>query len=231
MNKQQVIKQLKSMADPEKITLKEKKYGIKASNALGIYHKDLKELAKQIGKDDALAQELFDTGIYEARLLTSKIHSPKGVTEELMDYWTATFENWEICDSFCMGLYSKTPYAVDKAIEWSAHKDEFIKRAGFAIMAAYVLADKKADNPTYEQFFPIMIREASDERIYVKKAINWALRNIGKRNPDLQQTAIKTAKEILKIDNKAAQWIAKDALRELEKPNVSIRNYPRSVYG
>ncbi len=230
MNVQQVIERLEALADPEKIAFKEQKFGIQAENSLGIYHQDLKALAKEIGSDNQLAIALFDTGIYEAKILCSKIYDPDSISIEQMEHWVATFENWEICDSFCMGFFAKSRHALAKAMEWSGNEKEFTKRAGFAMMAAYGFANKNAENDVFEQFFLPIEREAADERIYVKKAVNWALRNIGKRNKDLQQAAINLANKILLKQSKSAQWIAKDALRELEKPKVNILDYPRAIY-
>lgn len=230
MTLQEITKQLHQLADSEKVAYKQKKYGIIANNALGVYQKDLKELAKKIGKNNNLAIQLFDTNIYEARLLCSKIYEPKALTIELMEQWVSTFENWEICDSFCMGLFAKSQFAVTKAKEWTLRTKEFEKRAGFTIIAAYCMADKKAANEVYEQFFPIIKNAATDERIYVKKAVNWALRNIGKRNKDLNKKAITIAEEILELDNKAAKWIAKDALRELTSEKLNVLDYPRAIY-
>jgi len=147
-----------------------------------------------------------------------------------MEKWVKTFENWEICDSFCMGLFAKSKFAVTKIMEWTERKPEFEKRAGFAIMAAYCMANKTSNNEIFEQFFPIIKREVNDERLYVKKAVNWALRNIGKRNIDLNEKAIEIAKEILNFESKSAKWIAKDALKELQKDGVRISNYPRKIY-
>jgi len=226
----QVIAKLHELAEPEKVSLKEKKFGIVATNALGIYHKELNALAKELPKDNDLAMQLFDSGIYEARLLCSKIFKPSELTEELMEKWVVTFENWEICDSFCMGLFAKSKLAIPKAIEWTERTSEFEKRAGFATIAAYCMADKKAGNATFEQFFPMIEQAADDDRVYVKKAVNWALRNIGKRNIDLNRTAIECAKRILEKDTKAAQWIASNALKELEKEDVRLSDYPRAIY-
>jgi len=230
MNLQEVIERLQALADPEKISIKERKFGIKAQNSLGIYHKDLKDLAKEIGCNNHLALALFETGIYEARILCSKIYDPDCISEEQMNQWVMTFENWEICDSFCMGFFAKSRYGLAKAFEWSENENEFIKRPGFVIMAAYGFADKTAANEVFEQFFPIIEREADDDQIYVKKAVNWALRNIGKRNVDLRNMAIVVAKRILAIDSKSAKWVARNAIDELEKPGVNILNYPRSIY-
>ena len=230
MTAKQIIDLLKKEANPEKILFKESKFGVISKNSLGIYHNELKELAKRIPKDDMLAIELFDSDIYEARLLCSKIFNPKNLTEELMDKWTSTFENWEICDSFCMGLFAKSKYAIPKAIEWTSRKREFEKRAGFTTIATLCMSDKDSENDIFEQFFPIIIRESNDDRLYVKKAVNWALRNIGKRNIDLKSQAILAAEEILEMNDKSAKWIAKDALKELTSAKVRSSDYPRSVY-
>ena len=231
MTYNEVLECLYDLKDPEKVIFKEKKFGIVSNNSLGIYHKELKMIAKDIGKDNELALQLFDSGIYEGRLLCSKMFNPKDVTEPLMEKWVKTFENWEICDSFCMGLFAKSKFALAKILEWTERKPEFEKRAGFAILASYCMADKKSGNELFEQFFPIIKREANDERLYVKKAVNWALRNIGKRNIDLNEMAIDVANEILNYESKAAKWIAKDALKELQKDGVRMSNYPREIYG
>jgi len=230
MTSEQIISKLNKLGDKEKIVFKKSKFGIISKNSLGIYHKDLKEIAKEIGKNNRIAIELFDSGIYEARILCSKIFSPDDITESLMEKWVRTFENWEICDSFCMGLFAKSKYAVAKALEWTLRKKEFEKRAGFTIIAAYCMADKKANNEVFEQFFPIIKREADDPRLYVKKAVNWALRNIGKRNIDLNIKAIEVANQILRLESKSAKWIANDAIRELSKSKVNILDYPRETY-
>ena len=226
----QIVLLLKEKGDKDKVILKEKKFGITAINSLGIYHSDLREIVKKIEKNNKLAIQLFDSGIYEARILCSRLYNVNDLTEKLMESWVTTFENWEICDTFCMGLFSKSKFAVAKAIEWTQRKKEFEKRAGFAIIASYCMADKKAQNEIFEQFFPLIIRESTDDRVYVKKSISWALRNIGKRNKDLRKQAIKTAKYIYKLDNKNAKWIAKDVCKELESDKVNIFDYPRELY-
>ena len=226
----EIIAGLHELKDAEKVIFKEQKFGIISNNSLGIYHKELKMIAKEIGPNNELALQLFDSGIYEGRLLCSKMFKPEDVTEALMEKWVKTFENWEICDSFSMGLFSKSKFALAKILEWTKREREFEKRAGFAMMAAYCMADKKSDNDLFEQFFPIIKRAANDERLYVKKAVNWALRNIGKRNIDLKEAAIDVANEILKFNSKSAKWIAKNALRELQKDGVRMSNYPREKY-
>jgi 3-methyladenine DNA glycosylase AlkD len=230
MNYNEVIDTLHKLVSLEKVAFKTTKFGIVADNSLGIYHKDLKELAKRIGTDSKLAIQLFDSGIYEARILCSKIFDTKELTNDLLEKWVATFENWEICDSFCMGLFAKSTFAVPKILEWSKRENEFEKRAAFAIMAAYCMADKKADNSVFENFFPILIREANDDRLYVRKAVNWALRNIGKRNIDLNKKVLSIASEIVKIDTKCSKWIGSDAIKQLTRENVNILDYPRVIY-
>lgn len=230
MTLQQVLKRLQALSDPDKISIKKQKFGINARNSLGIYHKDLKDIAKEIGCDNRLALALFETDIYEARILCSKIYNPACISEEQMNQWVMTFENWEICDSFCMGFFARSRHGIAKAFEWSENENEFIKRAGFVIMAAYGFADKASGNEVFECFFPAIEREACDERTYVKKAVNWALRNVGKRNIDLNAMAIIVANRILAIENKSARWIARNAIGELGRANVNLLDYPRNIY-
>ncbi|WP_339925959.1 DNA alkylation repair protein [uncultured Cyclobacterium sp.] len=230
MTYKETIERLYALQNPEKVTFKEKKFGIVSNNSLGIYHSELKKIAKDIGKDNALALQLFDSGIYEARILCSKIFKPKDVTEALMEKWVKTFENWEVCDSFSMGLFAKSDFALPKILEWTKRKPEFEKRAGFTIIASYCMADKLSENDLFESLFPIIKQEANDERIYVKKAVNWALRNIGKRNRDLNKKAILVAQELLETESPSAKWIAKNALSELERDNIRMSDYPRVKY-
>lgn len=230
MTYNEVLDCLYKLKDPEKVIYKEKKFGIKSKNALGIYNKDLKVLAKEIGQDNELALQLFDSGIYEGQLLCSILFRPEDVTEALMENWVATFENWEICDSFSMKLFSKTQYAQAKILEWSDRAVEFEKRAAFATLASYCMADKTSGNELFEEFFLMIKREATDERLYVKKAVNWSLRNIGKRNIDLNRRAVMVAQEILKLETSSAKWIARDALRELQKKGIRMSDYPRVTY-
>ena len=230
MTYNEIIERLYDLKDDQKVIFKEKKFGIISNNSLGIYHKDLKIIAKEIGQNNTLALQLFDSGIYEGRLLCSKMFKPKDVTEALMEKWVKTFENWEICDSFSMGLFSKSKFALPKILEWTERNSEFEKRAGFTIIASYCMADKTSENELFEQFFPIIKREANDDRLYVKKAVNWALRNIGKRNIDLNKKAIKVALEILEFESKSAKWIAQNALTELQKENIRMSDYPRAQY-
>ena len=230
MSLEEVIEELYELEDQEKAKFRKAKFGIEADNFLGVYHKDLNRIAKEIGKNNQLALQLFETGIYEARLLCSKIFNPKNVTEELMEKWVKTFENWEICDSFCMGIFAKSEFALAKILDWSNRKEEFQKRAAFATMAAFCMADKKSENELFVQFFPIIKEASTDDRKFVKKAVNWALRGIGKRNKDLKKEAIKASYELIEMKSDSANWIGRNALTELEKPEVRSSDYPRKIY-
>lgn len=227
---EEVLLTLEKMGRPEVKAIKAG-FAITAENSHGIFLKDLEVLAKKIGKNDALALALFDTNVYEARLLTSKLFNPKNITVALMDKWVETFVNWEICDTFCMGFMGRSKFALDKAFEWTEREPEYQKRAGFVLMVAYAFTDKEAPNDVIRQFFPVMLKHANDERKYVMKGINWALRQVGKRNADLHREAIEVAHTILALDTKPARWIAKDALHQLQSPKMFFKNYPRSVYG
>ncbi len=221
---------LRMLGSPETIKFKSAKFGINTDSSFGVFQKDLNLIAKDIGYDDKLALELFATKNYDARILSSKIINPKNVTSQQMDLWIKEFNTWEICDSFCMKVFARTTCAIEKALEWTTLEPEFEKRAGFATIAAYCMADKKATNEVFDPFFDVILRESWDNRIYVKKAISWALRNIGKRNLDLKERAIEVALNIAKNNVKAAQWISKDVLNELTKDNLRSSDYPRAIY-
>jgi 3-methyladenine DNA glycosylase AlkD len=151
------------------------------------------------------------------------IDEPEIVTEEQMEHWVKDLDYWEICDQCCMNLFERTIFAYQKAVEWSSRDEEFVKRAGFVLMAHLAVSDKKAKDNDFEMFLPLIIREASDNRNFVKKSVNWALRQIGKRNLNLNCKAIKTANDIQNIDSKSARWIASDAIRELTGEAVQSR--------
>jgi 3-methyladenine DNA glycosylase AlkD len=191
------------------------RFGIDNERALGVKLPEIRKLAKVIKKDHDLALRLWDTRIHEARILASLVAEPKKVTPELIDSWTKDFTSWDVCDQTCGNLFDRTPYAIEKALEFSKHKEEFIKRTGFVLMAELSIHDKKAEDKVFIQFFPVIEREAWDARNFVKKAVNWALRQIGKRNETLHPLAIQCAERILLQDSKPAKWIGRDALREL----------------
>jgi len=222
MDLDEVVSRLKSMRNPENVAGMAR-FGISPEGTLGVCTPDLFRLSKEIGRNHALAQKVWNTGIHEARVLAAMMDEPSKVTEKQMERWVADFDSWDVCDQVCMRLFDKTPFAYDKAEEWSSRKEEFVKRAGFALMAALAVHDKKADDDHFERFLRIIARESKDERNFVKKAVNWALRQIGKRNKRLNGKAIKAAEQILKMDSKSARWIATDALRELKSEAVRAR--------
>ena len=199
------------------------RYGINVAQAYGASIPTLRALAKGIRRDHALAQQLWASGVHEARILAGLIDDPKQVTEEQMERWARDFDSWDVCDQVCGNLFDKTPFAYAKAVEWSARPEEFVKRAGFVLMASLAVHDKKASDDAFLRFLPLVEREATDERNFVHKAVNWALRQIGKRNAKLLRAALKRAKRIQKLDSKSARWIAADAIRELESDAVQAR--------
>lgn len=225
-----VISELMRLAKPEIIAFKEKKFGIKSKNALGVFQKEINLIAKGIGKKSELAVALFETDIYEAKVLSSKIFNPKELTKSHIRKWTVQFDNWEICDSFSMTLYAKSPLSIWVIDEYKNKEAEFEKRTAFATLAGFCSSDKKSSNEIFIAFFQDILDASNDERTYVKKAVNWALRSIGKRNRDLNKLAQKVAFSLSNSDNKTARWIGKDAYKELSNPSVRISDYPRSIY-
>ena len=215
MNVKQIIIYLKKNSNP-KDRAGMARFGIDVKYALGVKIPALRGLAKKIGKNHKLALDLWKTKIHEARILASMIDEPEKVSEKQMEEWVKCFNSWDICDQVCMNLFDKTDFAWGKIHDWPKRKEEFVKRAGFALMACLVCHDKKSPDKEFIKFFPIIKKHSDDGRNFVKKAVNWALRQTGKRNNNLKKHALKVAKEILKINDKTAQWIAKDAIRELE---------------
>ena len=207
------------------------RYGINPKNNLGISIYKLRPIAKEIGKDHELALKLWDSGIHDARLLACFIEDPTKVTGEQMDSWAKDFDSWDVCDQACTSLFDLTPLAWIKVVEWAERGEEFVKRGAFSLIAGLAVHDKKASDKKFERFFPLIKKHSIDDRNYVKKAVNWALRNIGKRNLGLNKQMIKLSEEILKIDSKSAKWIARDALRELtsEKIQIRLRNKNKKV--
>jgi 3-methyladenine DNA glycosylase AlkD len=222
---EEILQRLRNMANPANVAGMAR-YGINPENTLGISIPALRSIAKEIGKDHALAQELWASGIHEARILAAFIDDPKQVTEIQMENWVVDFDSWDVCDQVCGSLFDRTPFAYQKALEWSSRQEEFVKRAGFALMAWLAVHDKKAGNEQFENFFPAIIHQSTDARNYVRKAVNWALRNIGKRNRSLNQRSIEIAQEIARIDSKSAHWIASDALKELTSLAIQNRLKP-----
>lgn len=222
MDFEEIIGKLKSMSDPKAVAGMAR-FGINPENTLGVSIPNLRALAKATGKDHALALHLCNSGVHEARILASMVDDPRQATEEQIDGWVAQFDSWDVCDQVCMNLIEKLPFAYRKAVEWGEHGEEFVKRTGFVMMARLAVSDKTAEDDAFRQFFPIIKREAADGRNYVKKAINWALRQIGKRNAQLNKEAIGLARELQAMEDTAAKWVAADALRELTGEPVQAR--------
>ncbi|WP_424357170.1 DNA alkylation repair protein [Methanocella sp. MCL-LM] len=199
------------------------RFGIRTDRAFGISLYVLRDMAKEIGTSHELSLALWDTGYHEARILAGIVDDPKQVTSEQMDAWVAEFDSWDVCDQCCSNLFDQTPFAYDKAFQWADDEREFVRRSGFVMMAALAVHDKKAGDDQFEQFFPVMKKYATDDRNFVRKAVNWALRNIGKRNLALNARAIEVTEEIRAINTKSARWIASDALRELRSEKVQAR--------
>jgi 3-methyladenine DNA glycosylase AlkD len=217
-----ILTSLKSLARPENIAGMAR-YGINPHRTYGVSMPVLRQLAREIGKDHRLAAGLWSSGIHEARILATLVDDPALVTEDQMDRWVDDLDSWDVCDQCCNNLFSRTLMAYRKAVEWSTAQKEFIKRAGFVLMATLAVRDKKASDGQFELFFTNIRAGATDNRNFVKKAVNWALRQIGKRNLNLNRKAIKTAEHIRQIDSASARWIAADALRELTDPAVQKR--------
>jgi 3-methyladenine DNA glycosylase AlkD len=196
------------------------RYGIEAERAFGVPMGTLLSLSKRIGKDHALAMALWESGWYEARLLAALVGDPQQVTRRQMNAWAASFENWADCDTACFKLFDRTPFAWEKSRQWSNSPREFVKRGGFALMACLALHDKAAPDKSFLAFLPIIEKGARDERNFVKKAVSWALRAIGRRNQALNAAGLAVANRLALADQAASRWVGKDALRELTSPKV-----------
>lgn len=219
----QLIERLREMGNPANVAGMAR-FGINPAHTLGVSMPQLRELAKG-RRDQQLSLELWASGIHEARILAALVGEPARVTTEQMDAWVLDFDSWDVCDQVCMNLFDRTPWAFAKAVEYAGREEEFVKRAGFALMACLAWHDKQAADQRFLDLLPVIQREAADRRNFVKKAVNWALRQIGKRNPLLNAAAVETARAILIIDSPAARWVANDALRELQ--NISANRYKK----
>jgi 3-methyladenine DNA glycosylase AlkD len=215
----EIIKELESLSSPKEVEGMAR-FGINPKKIYAVRIPELRRIAKKSGTDHELAIKLWDIRYRETMILACMIEDPEIISEEQMDNWVIEFDFWEICDQCCMNLFRKTPFAYKKIFEWSEMEEEFVKRAAFTLIATLAVHDKKASDEQFTQFFPLIIRESTDNRNYVKKGVNWALRHIGKRNKYLNHRAIEIAEEIKKIDDKSAKWIAADALRELRSEKV-----------
>ena len=199
------------------------RFGIQSSTSFGVSVPKLRKLAREIGRDHALALGLWATGLHDARQLASMVDNPKEVTIDQMEKWVRDFDSWDIVDGCCGNLFDKTPYAVAKAKEWCKREKEYEKRAGFVMMAELAVHDGDAKDKVFLEFLPLIIEGSSDQRNFVKKAVNWALRQIGKRNLKLNNEAVATALRIQRLGEGPAKWIASDALRELRSLPVLKR--------
>jgi 3-methyladenine DNA glycosylase AlkD len=194
------------------------RYALPSDNALGVAVGDIRALGKLIGRNHELAAALWETGVYEARMLAAFVDDPKLVTPAQMDRWCRDFDSWGICDTLCFHLFDKTPHAWAKIATWSGGRDEFVKRAAFALLASVALHDKRCPDAPFLESLPLIERAASDERNFVKKAVSWALRGIGKRNAALKSAAVSVAQRLAGSTNPTARWVGKDALRDLTRP-------------
>jgi 3-methyladenine DNA glycosylase AlkD len=227
MEYDEIIRELEALSNPQDVEGMAR-FGINPQKTFAVRIPELRKIAKKAGKNHKLAAQLWEAGYRETRILACMIEDPKQVTTDQMDVWAGEFDYWEMCDQCCMKLFRLTPFAYQKVFQWSESEEEFKKRAAFALIAVLVVHDKNAPDEKFEQFFPLIIRESPDDRTYVKKAVNWALRHIGKKNTSLNKKAIVVASEIKKMDSKSAKWIASDALRELKSEKVQERIHKQS---
>lgn len=218
-----VLKSLKRLADKGVLNDMSQRYGIYTTKAFGVSMTNMNLLAKPLGRNHELAAALWNTGWYEARMLASLVDEPARVTSAQMDAWVRDFDNWGICDTVCFKLFDRTPHAWSKVAQWCKQEDEFVKRAGFALLWSLTVHDKLAANEQFRQGLIFVLRAASDERHFVKKAVNMALRAIGKRNRALNTAAVTVARRLADSPSAAARWVGKDALRELTSPSVTCR--------
>ena len=222
MEVKQAVDRLRSIGDPKAVEGMAR-FGIKPSNSFGVSVPKLRALAREIGRDHLLALKLWETELHDARLLATMIDDPRQVTAGQMEKWARDFDSWDVVDGCCGNLFDKTPFAVTKAKEWCRREEEYAKRAGFVLMAELAVHDKNAKDQVFLDFLPLIIDGASDKRNFVKKAVNWSLRQIGKRNLKLNKASVSTALKIQKMELGSAKWVAADALRELKSPQVQKR--------
>ena len=219
---EEVMQQLNSKAKSDQLEGMAR-FAIVGEGRLGVSVPDMRKIAKEIGKDHQLALELWDTGVPEGMIVAGMIAEPEKLTEEQMESWVVDINSWDICDQTCMNLFEKSTLAEKKIYDWSVREEEFVKRTAYALIACLAWHDKEASDEDFIEYFPVIIAGARDERNFVKKAVNWALRNIGKRNQALNKAAIQIAFQIQDIDSKSARWIAANAIRELESEKVQER--------
>ena len=218
-----VLASLKQLSDKRVLEDMPKRYGVYTTKAFGVSMSNIQRVARPLGRNHELALALWETGWYEARMLTSFVDDPALVTSTQMDEWVRDFDNWGICDTLCFNLFDRTSHAWRKVAQWSKQESEFIKRAGFALLWSLTVHDKAASDEQFRQGLVLILRAASDDRHFVKKAVNMALRAIGKRNPALNAAAILIARRLAESPDATARWVGKDALRELTSASVTRR--------
>jgi len=222
MSVESVLREMRAKSDPKAVE-EMARFGISSEGALGLSMPFLRSLAKRIGGNHGLAKGLWESGIHEARILATLVDEPEEVTETQMERWVNEFDSWDVCDGCCGNLFDRTPYAYAKALEWSGKEKEFVKRAGYVLMAELAVHDKGATDDEFLGFFGAIERGSTDSRNFVKKAVNWALRQIGKRNLKLNGAAIELAEKISEKGSPSAKWVASDAIRELASDAVRNR--------
>jgi len=218
---EQVLTRLKKLANPKNVA-EMARFGISPKGTLGISIPNLRRLAREIGRDHELALRLWKSGFHEARILAGFVADPATLTEAQAEQWVNDFDSWDVCDQVVV-LLEQVPFARKKIRQWAASDREFVKRAAFAMIAGLAVHDNAAADAQFEPFLRLVRRASTDDRNFIKKAVNWALRSIGKRNRQLNLRAVAVAKQIARIDSPAARWIAADALRELRSAAIRRR--------
>ena len=217
-----VLEMLRGAADPGNL-IGMRRYGMKTDKRLGVKVPKMRKIAKTLGRDHELALNLWETGIPEAMILASMVDEPDLVSKAQMDSWVADFDSWDVCDQVCMNLFDKTPYSWGRIQAWHTHKQEFVRRAAYALIACLAWHDKEATDEKFIELIPLITEASVDERNYVKKAVSWALRNIGKRSLRLHNIAIETAGVLIQSDSKSARWIGRDTIKDLKSPTAERR--------
>ena len=225
---EEILKQLRQKANPANLEGM-KRYGIAVDHRLGVSVANMRLIVKGVKKNHTLALELWKTGLAEGKIVASMVEEPENLTEEQMDEWVMGFDSWDVCDQVCMNLFEKSPLAWIKILQWSKRDEPFVKRAAFALIACLAWHDKRAKDEDFTSLFSVMKSGAVDERNFVKKSVNWSVRNVGKRNLRLNKAAIAFSRELLQMDSKVARWIGSDALRELESEAVQRKLSKKAV--
>jgi 3-methyladenine DNA glycosylase AlkD len=211
----QVLARLKALGDEEDLKGMAR-FGMAVEKRFGVSVPEMRKMAKEIGRDHALALQLWKTRIADARILASMIAEPESMRAKDLEDWVSGFDSWDVCDQVCMNLLEKVPLARREIPEWAAREEEFVRRSAFALIACLAWHDRSATDAEFRSYLPLIKQGAEDERNFVKKAVSWALRNIGKRNPALHEAAMRTARELQRKGSKTARWVAADTIRDLE---------------